>query len=237
MLCAVNVQAADRANEATPQESLARVSAAELPAKAASLVQATKARNRGFVTADVVKAAVAADPATAPAVVGAIARALPDMASIAAGTAAEQQPAQAAELTKAAAAAAPTRVGKIVVSVCRVAPKDYRAIALAASTAVPGSNKEILKAVAWLFPELKQGIEAALLGSGDTQPSVAAVLDQVQPALTAASAGAPGMASGTVGVRGPTVQPPYVSYSGSGGSITPGNSGRVPHGQRNYAQP
>src|SRR6266481_1558212 len=57
------------------QATLSDVPAAELPAKALELVSAAKASHRKPETVEVVKAAVAINPAAAPAIVGAIARA------------------------------------------------------------------------------------------------------------------------------------------------------------------
>ena len=92
---------------------------------------------------NVVKGAVGINPAAAPAIVGAIARAVPDMASVAAGAAAAEQPKQASAIAKAAAAAAPSKAGKIVTAVCRAVPNEYRNIAVAVSQVVPASGKEI----------------------------------------------------------------------------------------------
>ena len=58
--------------------TLAAAPAAELPAKAADLVQRAKSRDRYTTTVNVVKAAVGINPAAAPAIVGAIARSVPD---------------------------------------------------------------------------------------------------------------------------------------------------------------
>src|SRR2546427_5050844 len=85
------------------KEILAHVPAAELPARAAVLIKDTKARDREAVTLDVVKTAVALNPAAAPVIVSAIARAVPDMAATAAGVAAAEQPKQAAAIARAAA--------------------------------------------------------------------------------------------------------------------------------------
>src|ERR1035441_5451693 len=70
---------------------LTAVPAGELPAKAADLVVQAKARDRKATTINVVKAALSINPAAAPAIVGAIARAVPVMAAVAAGTAADRK--------------------------------------------------------------------------------------------------------------------------------------------------
>src|SRR5437867_391848 len=111
---------------ATPlTETLASVSAAELPAKIAALVKEAKSRDRRTTTITVVKAAVGIRPAAALAIVGAVARAVPEMTPDAAGTAAAEQPKLVGMIAKAAAAAAPSQAGKIVVAVCRAVPNEY----------------------------------------------------------------------------------------------------------------
>src|SRR5579862_5525571 len=69
--------------------TLQTVKAAELPAKAAEIV--TRAKGNKDAAIQVVKAAVQINPAAAPAVVGAISRANPDIASDIAGVAAAEQ--------------------------------------------------------------------------------------------------------------------------------------------------
>jgi hypothetical protein len=225
-------------------ERLSRVPAAEMPAKAAELIKTAKARDRGTVTIEVVKAGLALNPMAAPALIGAIAKAVPDMASIAAGTAAEAQPKQATEIAKAAALAAPGRTGKVVASVCRAVPNEYKHVALGVAQSSPAAGKEILMAVASVFSELKPGIDAALASYGFNPPSVAAVLDSAKPVSTVQST----LATPSGPVAGPapsftqpgsvpTVAPPYVSASGTPTSITPSGSGLVPRGGRNYSSP
>ena len=197
--------------------TLSAVPAVELPAKAADLVAQAKASDREATTINVVKSAVTMSPTAARHIVGAIARAVPDMAPLAAGTAAAEQPKQAGVIAKAAAAAAPSQAGKIVVAVCRAVPKEYRNIAVAVLEAVPGSGNEIVNAVAAALPELKVGIEQAFAGQG----------------LNVASApGAPAPL-----VRGPAVGPPYLPLTTTPVNVTPGSSGPVPPGGRNYAAP
>ncbi len=223
-------------------KTLSAVPAAELPAKCAKLVTTAKARDRGFTTASVVKTAVELNPAAAPAIAAAIAKAAPEMAPIAAAAAAEAQPSQAADIARAAAGAAPTKAGKIAASVCRVAPNAYRNVAVAVAQAVPGAGAELLKSIASLFPELKPGIEAALVGYGANPPSVAAVLDSLKlnPSVMASESPAasnPDLPQTQGFSRGPTLAPPYVPISGTPANVTPSTSGTVPQGGRNYAAP
>src|SRR5438105_15166952 len=111
--------AADRTEQLTFQAALSRVPAVEVPARAAELVEAAKADERGLTTIEVVQSAVRLNPTAAPAIVGAIAHAVPAMASIAAAAAAQEQPKLASAIAKAAAAAAPTQAGKIAAAVCK----------------------------------------------------------------------------------------------------------------------
>ncbi len=219
------------------KEILSRVPAAELPIKAAELVKDAKPRNREGVTMNVVKTALSLNPASAPVIVSAISRAMPEMAVTAAATAASAQPRQAAAIAKAAAAAAPSKAGKIAVAVSRVVPNDYRNVAVAAAQAAPGSDKDILNALSAAFPELRTGIERVLAAQGATSPTVSYALASVTPAVAqSTSAGAvPSLA------RGPAVGPPFIPISQTPTNVTPGTSGNVPPGGRggptDYAQP
>jgi hypothetical protein len=254
-LSAFTASAADTTNPY--REQLSRVSAAELPPKAADLIKSDRSRERTTTTINVVKAAVGINPAAAPAIVGGIARAVPDMAATAAGTAAAEQPKQASVITRAAVAAAPSKAGKIVIAVCRAVPNEYVAIAVAAAQAAPDSAKEIVQAVAAAIPELKASIEKAL-ASYKTLPSVQIVLSdaaKIAPTLTsqqntptASVPGATVAASGRTAAstaasasgstaRGPSIGPPYIPLSGTPGNVTPSTSGDVPTGGRNYASP
>ena len=229
-------------------EVLAAVPAAELPAKAADLVLHARSRDRGTTTVNVVNSAVAMNPAAAPAIVGAIARAVPDMASIAAGAAATMQPKQAGAIAKAAAAAAPSNAGKIVTAVCRAVPNQYRNIAVAVAQAVPSAGKEIVNAVAVALPGLKPGIESSMAGYGGSVVSVADTLDRaakVSPANVTSGAALPtatalpaGPAQGFAPMaKGPATGPPYHPLTSTPTNVTSGTSGDVPTGGRNYAAP
>jgi hypothetical protein len=210
---------------------LSAAPAVELPAKAADLVLHAKARDRSAATLNAVKGAVGINPTAAPAIVGAVARAVPDMASVAAGAAAAEQPKQASAIAKAAAAAAPSQAGKIVAAVCRAVPNEYRNVAVAVSQVVPSAGEEILRAVASALPDLKPSIDKALAAYGGNVVSVAATLDQASNPAAPVLAGAAPMA------RGPSVGPGYVPLTSSPTQVTPGTSGQVPPGGRNYATP
>jgi hypothetical protein len=224
---------------------LTAVPAAELPAKAADLVSQAKLRDRQTTTVSVVKAALGINPAAAPAIVGAIARAVPEMASVAAGTAAAQQPKQAAAIAKAAAAAAPLQAGAIVEAVCRAVPKEYRSIAIAVSQVAPEAGLEIVNGVTSAVPGLKPAIERVLAGYGGNVPSVAVMLDQAAQAAAVSETASPTVPTpasltvvrGATAVRGPAVGPPYIRLPTTPTGVTPGTSGEVPGGGRNYAAP
>ncbi len=228
--------------------TLAAVPAAEMPAQAADLVLQAKAKDRKATTVSVVKGAVAINPAAAPAIVGAIGRAVPEMVSVAAAAAAAEQPKQAGAIAKAAAAAAPSQAGAIVTAVCRAVPKEYWNIAVAVSQAVPGAGKEIVRAVESALPGLKPSIERVLAGYGGNVVSVADTLTQAaQVARTQSSAEPAAMVSpqesaatavqGAGLTRGPAVGPPYVQLTQTPTNVTSGASSPVPEGGRNYAKP
>jgi len=219
-------------------KTLAAVPAAELPSKAVNLVLQAKPRAQQGVTVNVVKSAVGINPAGAPAIVGAIARAIPKMAAVAAGAAATEQPKQASAIAKAAAVAAPDQAGQIVLEVCRAVPDDYQAIAVAVSQAVPGAGEEILNAIASALPSLKHPIEKALTSYGGSAASVADTLSlaaRISPAT--ATAPVTTAARGGSFARGPAVAPPYIPLSTTPFYVTPATSGEVPRGGRNYAAP
>ena len=245
------------------KETLTAAPAAELPATAAELVLHARSRDRAVTTMEVVKAAVRINPAAAPAIVGAIARSVADMAPIAAGAAAAEQPHQAAAIARAAAAAAPSKARKIVTAVCLAVPNEYRNIAVAVAEAEPGASKDIVKGVAAALPDMQLSIDQTLAAYRGNVPTVADTLDQAArlsqsrttPATTlptaAGSAAAttssgvgatrtrstPGASASTTPVRGPAVGPPYIPLSNTPTNVTPGTSGEVPTGGRNYAAP
>ena len=218
--------AADTSKAPAYKQTLASVTAAELPAKAADLVKAAKTTDLQHVTVDVVKAAIDLNSAAAPSIVGAVAHAVPAMAPVAAGRAAALQPKQAAAIAKSAAAAAPKMAGKIVVAVCQAVPNDYRNIAIAVSQAAPGSGKEILAAVGSAIPELKAPIDKVLNGYQGEVASVQNVLDAVKTTQT-----------DTPAPRGPSTGPPYLPPPPTPINVPPSGSGNVPPGGRDYAAP
>src|SRR5579864_9180166 len=148
------------------KETLSRGPWAELPVRVVSVVPHAKPAERRATTIAAVKAALGLNPAAATAVVGALARALPDLAALAAETASAQEPKQAADIARAAAAGAHASAKDIVLGVCRSVPDQYLGVAIAASQAAPGSGKEILSAVSVAQPDLKLPIEQVVAGYG-----------------------------------------------------------------------
>jgi len=227
----VTLLAGDPTGTTPYRQILGAVSPAELPAKAAELVKRAVPRDCATTTVDVTKAAMTINPAAAPSIVGAIARAVPDMAAAAAGTAVAAQPKQATAIAKAASSAAPSKAGKIVAAICRVVPKHYRAVAIIVARTVPGSANDILRAVASAIPELAVGVERALATYSGRSISVAAVLDQASGSKNSdRSVDGPSP-------RGPAVEPPFLPLSSTVKTVSPNTSGEVPTGGRDYGTP
>lgn len=227
--CAAPPSAVDMARE------LKRAPAAEMPARAAELVTAAQPRHRKTAALQAINAALELNPASAPALVGALSKAVPDHAAAIAGAAARIQPKLAPQIARAAAAAVPHRVGEIVAEVCRVVPSFYRGIATAVAELAPEKAKEILEGVAAAIPSLGDAIRSAIGAGGGRLFPVALVLDS--PTVTAA-ARPRGDNAGIGSVpRGPTLAPPYVPFSGSATGLEPADTGPVPRGGRNYAAP
>jgi hypothetical protein len=123
-------------------------------------------------------------------------------------------------------------------AVCRAVPNEYQAIAVAVSQAAPGAGKEIVEAVASALPNLKLAIEKTIAGYGGNVASVADTLAQAARISTVAdTSSTPTAAGGGSFARGPAVGPPYIPLTTTPTSVTPGTSGQVPTGGRNYAAP
>jgi hypothetical protein len=227
-LCLVgfNSVAADAPNVDSLRSTLGAAPAPELPALAAKLIQEAPSRDREATTISVVKVAVGINPAAAPLIVGAIARAVPEMAAVAAGTASTAQPKQAAAIAKAAARSAPARAGKIVGAVCGAVPQEYSGVAVAVSEAAPTSGKDILTAVGATVPSLKVYIDKELAGSGLAPVPVASTLETAQrnAGIVSRPLGAP---------SGAPYVPPASTTSGAqpdvGGSTSGGRQYSSPH--------
>lgn len=200
---------------------------AEIPSRTAKLIKSSKDAKASVE--QIVKAAVAANPAAAPAIVGAVAKAVPSVAAVAAGVASAEHPAQAQAIAKAAATAAPSKAGAIVAAVCRAAPNQVKAIANAVLQAAPKEGKAILAGVGSAIPSLQAAIEQAM-ASYKGSASVNNILEKMT--VTQVSAADPQPAPPIP----PTVGPPFVQLTANPGTVAP-STGVVQEKARNYAAP
>ena len=141
------VASAKDQSPAAIKAELNKVTTAEMPARAATLVSEAKPESRETMAASVVRTAVKAKPALTLAVVGAVSQKSSETAPTVAATAAELQPKQAAEIAQAAASAAPAKAAEIVKAVAKVLPKAHREVAQAVVQVVPNSSKEVLAGI------------------------------------------------------------------------------------------
>jgi len=254
------VNAADKTATQQVLSILSSASSAELPAKAAELVALADAKSLKQTTIDVVKTAVGLNPAAAPAIVGAIAHAVPNAAAVASAQAAALVPNQVVLIAKAAAAAAPAQAAAIVEAICRVLPADYQKVAEAVAAVVPGAAKDILVAIETAIPQLKVSIDQIVADYQGNLPSLSMVLSQVSQSVASATTLA--AAAGTLGPsglasvtpiaikptptgtssgstpRGPSTGAPYVPITTTPIVITPGSGGQEPpNGGRGYSAP
>ena len=234
---AMNAGAADGKTTNPCFAVLSQATQVELPVKAAELISKATAKQRPQTTLDTVKAAVALNPAAAPAIIGSIAQAVPEMAPVAAATAASLVPDQAAVIARVAAAAAPAQAGQIVQAICRVLPKRYKEVANAVAEVVPSQKKEILTAVSTAIPALKAPLAKVLATYGaDNAPAVGTVLDQVQPGVDLAATTSPSLnTQNSPELSGPSYGPPYVSTPPTHQNLDPGSGTSVPSGGRDYS--
>jgi len=219
--------------------TLSKATPVELPAKAAELVAKADVKQCRQTTIDVVKSAVALNPAAAPAIVGSIAQASPEMASVAAATAVSLVPDQAEQIARVAAAAAPAQAGQIVEAICGVVPKQFKTVAEAVAEVAPDQARQILTGVSTAIPAIQVPLDNILASyTVNKTPTVGAVLDQLPSTvdLTAAPSLSP-TASASPSLAGPTVGGPYVPPVTPIANINPGSGGQVPMGGRNYAAP
>jgi hypothetical protein len=230
----------------TVQANLRTIAAPELPMVIVKLIQQSPAADREATTISVVRAAVDLNPASAPQLVGAVARALPELAAIAAATAAARQPAQADAITRAAVTVAPAALGRIVTSVCNAAPNEFRRIALAAEEIAPNSRQEIIGSIGSSLPELKPYLDRETRLYGHVAPPVALALDRATIARSSDMiTNAPSNASPEAVVQSPSNPSPAEKPDGNepkGGGNGNGNgsgngNGNGQHGGRNYAKP
>lgn len=225
-LAAFGLSAKDSPQPDAFKKALGRVPAAERPAAAAELVKQAMGGELRSRTRSVLNAALELNPAAAPAIIGAIAKSVPEMAAVAAGWAAAEQPKLASAIARAAAAQAPGKAGEIAAAVCRAVPNEYLSVAVAVTEAAPGSTKAVLEGLAAVIPSLKERIQEVLAGGS---------VDSIAAALTRPEKTGSGPSSSIA--RGPGIGPPYIPYSGTARTVTPATSGEVQGGGRDYARP
>lgn len=222
-------------------KSLSVVPVAQMPATAAGLVGKAAAAERQTVAAEVVSAAVSLTPASAPAIVSAVAREDASVAPIAAVTAASLQHKQLAMIARAAVKAAPAAATKIVAALIKEFPNDYPMIAVAAADGSPLAGRPVLAAVAANVPAAGEKFQRAVsvIGGGEEYSegsSMTEISMTTKPVLE--MSGQFTLGTLTPSISGPTVgNPPYVPVPGNPKTLTTAStSGELP-GKRPYASP
>ena len=221
--------AAESTQVNTFKSALVDVATLDMPAKAASLIAAAPVKDQLATTIDVVKAAVALNPAAAPLIVGAIAKLTPSMAATAAATAAELQPKQAAWIAKAAASAAPDNAPEIAAAICAKLPALHASIISAVAKAVPSAKNAILAAVVQVLPN---STTVGAMHSSSLMPPSTAPAGAPAGALAAAPT-----ATYQAPPANPIVTPPYVPAPVTRTEINPSDTTVEAPGSGNYATP
>lgn len=153
---------------------LNKVTTAEMPARAATLVAEAKPDSREAMAASVVKTAVKTRLALMLAVVGAVSQKSPETAPTVAATAAELQPKQATQIAQAAASAAPAKAVEIVKAVAKVLPKAHRDVAQSVAQVVPHASKEVMAGVPVSTPETASQPQAPDAANNSRAPTIGA---------------------------------------------------------------
>ena len=161
MLATRTVPAKDSPQLADVEQFLSGIAMPELPVKAAALVSQSKNSEQESVTMLVLQTVSEINPASIPAVVGAIGHSTPAMASVAAANAVSLQPKQTELITRAAVRAAPDHAGEIVSAILNKLPAQYAVVAATAAEVAPASGQDILNAVMAAVPSLKPYIQKA----------------------------------------------------------------------------
>jgi hypothetical protein len=167
------------------EQSLSGVAIPELPVNAANLVSHSKASEQESVTMLVLQTVSEINPASIPAVVGAIGHSTPAMAPVAAANAVTLQPKQAVLITRAAVGAAPDHAGEIVSAILAKLPAQYAVVAAAAAEVAPAAGQNILNAVMAAVPSLKPYIEKTSATATDVSGNVPVLTILNQSAILA----------------------------------------------------
>jgi hypothetical protein len=230
--------AAEQAARTNPYiEKLAQVKVPELPATCANLVSAAIAEECEAVTVDVVSAGASINAAALSSVVGAIAKARPEMSALAAATAVTHEPSLTSQIVRAAVGSAPNKAGAIVYAVCTSNPGSYRTVAAIAEQLAPAQKQQILSSVSAALPEQRSFITQAQ-ANGSAERSVAAILADASVLSSQSGLSSETLASANnFNTRGPTLGPPYQPLTGTPTSSDPSTTTNVPPGGRDYATP
>lgn len=241
LLTSRTASAKDSPQLADVEQSLSGVATPELPVSAANLVSQSKASEQESVTMLVLQTISEINPASIPAVVGAIGHSTPAMASVAAVNAVTLQPKQTVLITRAAVGSAPDHAGEIVSAILVKLPAQYAVVAAAAAEVAPASGQNILNAVMAAVPSLKPYIEKTSATATDVsknvpvltilnQSAILARRDQtdmlpvafVTPATPAVASAAVSTAPQTAGAVVPATTPANFSVTATGtGQTTP----------------
>jgi len=241
---------ADEARVKTYKSQLQAVRPAELPRETARLVSDAKAD-----AGDAVKAAVSVNAASAPLVVGSVAKSSPSSAAAAAAAAISLQPKLSGAISKAAVSAAPVEISSIVTASCKARPVAFYSVGVAAAEAAPRSSDKIIPAITAAVPALKPLIDRAEkdFKQANRTASLALVLKHTENILAALSNSEKvspetllaGNTESTVAVKlaslaggppPPQQRPPFVP-GGVPGEVPAGNTPEIPPTARNYSAP
>jgi hypothetical protein len=147
-LTASSVNAGVYSETKSAQAAFAGVSAAELPAQAASFVSHQAAKSRSDAAVGAMKAAIARNPSAAAAVLASIVQADPAAAPEVTAAATALLPKQRLELARIAAKSAPAYAAKIAARLAKQDPSDAQLIAQTISDAAPSVPAAVILAAA-----------------------------------------------------------------------------------------
>jgi hypothetical protein len=151
----------------TPFIALSGVSVPEIPAKAAALVGAAAAGDRGQTAQETVRAAATvARFGALPFVVSAICHGSPEVAGTVVATAIDAQPGFVLVFVEAAVCAAPGQMEQIVSSACQAAPASTVNVAVVAYRKFPSAKAAIKAGLVSAYPGLSPYLEAAQIEIG-----------------------------------------------------------------------
>ena len=204
----------------------------ELPLMAAELIRQAGTRDRIGAITNVLRVALALNPAATPLIASVVVHRFPENAALAVSTAVRDQPAQVEEITRAVLGSATACAGDIVAAAGAIVPQEYRRIALAAAQIRPRETRDILRAVGKMRSDLEPYLKQEIAGSNQPPASVGACLNRAEIASRQG-------------------RPPATRPNQEGQSIGPGSERASPEsadpkpprgnghrpGGRNYARP